>query len=46
MKIGKTIKLVGNFHDKTEYVVHIRTVRQALNHGLELKKEYRAIELN
>ena len=46
MKIEKATKLVGNFHDKTEYVVHIRTVRQALNHGLVLKKEYRAIELN
>ena len=46
MKIGKTIKLVGNFHDKTEYVIQIRTVRQALNHRLVLKKEYRAIELN
>ena len=27
-----------NMHDKTEYVVHIRNLKQALNHGLVLKK--------
>ena len=33
MKIGKIEKVVTNLHDKTEYVIHIRNLRQALNHG-------------
>ena len=31
-------KLVTNLHDKTEYVIHVRNLMQALNHGLILKK--------
>ena len=38
MKIEKVEKLVTNLHDKTEYVIHIRNLKQALNHGLVLKK--------
>ena len=38
MKIEKVEKLVSNLHDKTEYVIHIRNLKQALNHGLILKK--------
>ena len=38
MKIGKVEKLVPNLHDKTEFVIHIRNFKQALNHGLVLKK--------
>ena len=34
----KTEKLVANFHDKEEYVIHIRNLKQLLNHGLILKK--------
>ena len=30
----KVEKLVANFHDKTEYVIHIRNLIQVLNHGL------------
>ena len=37
MKIEKIEKLVINLHDKTEYVIHIRNLKQALNHGLFLK---------
>ena len=29
---------MANSHDKTEYVIHIRNLKQALNHGLVLKK--------
>ena len=29
MKIEKFSKLVANFHDKTEYVKHIRNLKQA-----------------
>ena len=38
MKIGKVEKLVANLHDKTEYVINIRNLKQALNHRLVLKK--------
>ena len=38
VKIEKVEKLVANLHNKTEYVIHIRNLRQALNHGLVFKK--------
>ena len=38
MKIKKYNKLVCNIHDKENYVVHIRALKQVLNHGLILKK--------
>ena len=38
MKIEKVEKLVANLHDKEEYVIHILNLKQALNHGLVLKK--------
>ena len=38
MKIGKVEKLVANLQDETEYVIDIRNLKQALNHGLVLKK--------
>ena len=38
MKIETVKKLVTNLHDKTEYVIHIRNLKQALNHGIILKK--------
>ena len=34
MKTEKVKKLVANLHDKTENVIHIRNLKQALNHGL------------
>ena len=37
MKIDKCNKLVCNLYDKKTYVVHIRSLKQALNHGLILK---------
>ena len=39
-------KLVANLHDKTEYVIHIRYLKQALNRGLVLKKVYKVIKSN
>ena len=45
-KIEKVEKLVANLHDKTEYVIHIRNLKQALNHGLVLKKVHRMIKCN
>ena len=38
MKIEKVEKLVANLHDKTEYVIHIRNLKEALNHELVLKQ--------
>ena len=46
MKIKKAEKLVTNLHDKTEYVIHIRNLKQALNHGLILKKVPGVIKFN
>ena len=35
MKIDKCETLVCNLHNKKKYVVHIKSLRQALNHGLK-----------
>ena len=37
-KIEKCKKRVCSIHDKENYVVHIRALKQALDHGLILKK--------
>ena len=42
----KVEKLVTNLHDKSEYVIHLRNLEQALNHGLILKKVHRVIRCN
>ena len=46
MKIDKCKKLVCNLHNKKKYVVHIKSLKQALNHGLKLNKVNRIIEFN
>ena len=46
MKIERTEKLVANLHDKTEYVIHTRNLKQALNHGLVFKKVHQVIKFN
>ena len=46
MKIEKVEKLVANLHDKTEYAILTRNLKQALNHGLVLKKLHRLINFN
>ena len=38
MKIEKVGKDLGILHDKTECVIHIRNLKQTLNHGLVLEK--------
>ena len=38
--------LVANLHEKTEYVIHIGNLEQALNHELALKKVHRVIRFN
>ena len=44
MKTAKVEKLVTNFYDKHEYVIHIRVLKQVLNHGLVVKKDHRVIK--
>ena len=46
MKIDKCKKLVCNLQNKKQYVVHIKSLKQALNHGLKLKKTHKIIEFN
>ena len=46
MKIKKIEKLVTNLHDKTEYVIYIRNLKQALDHELILKKVHRVVKFN
>ena len=46
MKIDKCKKLVCNLRNKKKYVVHIKSLKQALNHGLKLKKVHRIIEFD
>ena len=46
MKIYKCIKLVCNLYDKKTYVVYIRSLKQALNHGIILNKVHRLIQCN
>ena len=41
MKVNKSNKLVCNLYSKNNYVIHIRSLKQALNHGLILKKVQR-----
>ena len=43
-KVNKCNKLICDFHDKKNYVVHIKALKQALIHGL--KKVYRVIQFN
>ena len=38
MKAKKCNKLVCNLYDRSNSVVQIKTLKQALNHGLVLKK--------
>ena len=45
-KINKCKKLICGIENKEKYVVHIRALKQALNHGLKLKKVHRVIQFN
>ena len=46
MKIENVEKLAANLHDKKEYLIHIRNLKQALNHRLVLKKVRRVTKFN
>ena len=45
-KIEKVKKLVTNLHNKTEYVIRIKNLKQAINHGVGLKKVHRVIKFD
>ena len=45
-KIEKCRKLVCDFFDKKKYIAHIKALKEALNHGLILKKVHRVIQFN
>ena len=44
-KVNKVEKLICNTEDKEKYVMHIKVLKQVLNHGLVLKKVHRVINL-
>ena len=46
MVINKTKKLVCNLHNKKNYVAHINMLKQALDHGLKLRKVHSVIEFD
>ena len=47
MKIEKIEKLVTNVHDKTEYIIYMTNLKQALNYRFILKKKNnRVIKFN
>ena len=46
IKINKVDKLICNVENKRNYVLHITALKQALDHGLILKKVHRVIKLN
>ena len=45
-KVNKVERLVCSKEDKESYVIHIRVLKQALNHGLLFKKVHRVIQFN
>ena len=46
MKTEKVEKLVAKLHDKTDYAIHIKSLKQALDHGLVLKKVHKVNDFN
>ena len=45
-KVNKVEKFVCNVEDREKYVMHIKVLKQALNHGLVFKKVHRVIQFN
>ena len=45
-KVNKVEKLICSIKDKEKYVIHIKVLKQTLNHGLVLKKVHRIIQFN
>ena len=45
-KVNKVEKFICSIEDKEKYVMHIRVLKQALNHGLVFKTVHRVIQFN
>ena len=45
MKIKNGEKLGGNLNDKTDYVIYICNIKEALDHGLVLKKVHKFYQM-
>ena len=45
-KVNKVEKLICNIEDKEKYVMHIKVLKQALNHGLILRKVHTVIKFH
>ena len=45
-RLGKVEKHVTSLEDQWEYVAHIKSLKQALNHGLVLKKVHRNVSFD
>ena len=43
-KVKKVEKQICSIEDKKKYVIHVRTLKQALNNGLKFKKVHRVIQ--
>ena len=43
MKVNGVEKVIPNLYDKRKYIVHIRALKQAIDHGLILEKIHRCI---
>ena len=43
-KLEKVEKIICGIEDKKKYVIHIRALKQALNHRLIIKKVHRVIQ--
>ena len=46
MKIDKCNKLVCTVQEKEKNIIHIKALKQALNHGLMMERVHRVIHLN
>ena len=44
IRVSRVEKLVPNLHDKKKYVIHVKALKQALDHGLVLEKIHRVIQ--
>ena len=45
-KVNKVEKLICSIEDKEKHLIHIRALKQVLNHGLVLGKVHRVIQFN
>ena len=43
-KVEKVQKLICSIENKEKYVIHVRSLKEALNHELKLKKAHRVIQ--